>query len=151
MLTGNGQNFTTGLCRFEDDLAGNPSENSKLYIPVKIGDLPNEFFAMVDTGAPYCIFQAEILEALGYTYDPTCEITINTRMGDIKGSIETIRLTLLAQEGDSLEVESAFLVPQFMPPSWPCNFIGYVGCLQRFCFAIDPSHNLFHFGKCPET
>jgi hypothetical protein len=150
MLTDNGQNFTTGICRFVDDLVGNPSENSKLYVPVKIGDLPTDFFALVDTGAPYCIFQAEILDALGYTYDPTCKVTVKTRFGDIKGSIEIIRLTLLAHKGDSLEVESAFLVPETMSASLPCNFIGYVGCLQRFCFAVDPSRNLFHFGKYPE-
>ncbi len=151
MLTDNGQKFTTGLCRYQDDLAENQSTPSKLFIPIRIGDLPGDLWAMVDTGAPYCIFEAEVLEALGYRFDPALTIPLSTRLGQIRGTPHNITLTVLANEGDSLAIESTFLVPETMPHAWKGNFIGYAGCLQRFCFAVDPSKNFFHFGKYPDT
>ena len=138
------QPFTTGICQYQDDLAGEPAENSKLFIEVKIGALEIPVFAMVDTGAPYCVFATEILAELGYSFDRENVVQLSTRKGLFWGTIHRINLTLVANEGESLEVESTFFVPEL----WKGNYIGFMGCLQRLRFAIDPSKNFFHFGKC---
>ncbi|MDH4187342.1 MAG: hypothetical protein OEV08_10110 [Nitrospira sp.] len=149
MLTDGIEVFTTGLCRYQDDLSGQSSNNSKLFIEVKVGDLDFAVWAMVDTGAPYCIFEPEIPNELGYLFQPNNPTTLSTRFGPIIGTLHRIDLTLLANSGQSLVVSSTCLVPQALPSEWKGNFIGYVGCLQRFRFAVDPSNNTFHFGKHP--
>ncbi|OQW31464.1 MAG: hypothetical protein A4E20_03975 [Nitrospira sp. SG-bin2] len=68
---------------------------------------------------------------------------MSTRIGSIRGTIHRIQITLLANEGESLDVDSTFFVPE----KWRGNIIGYMGCLQRIRFAVDPSKNTFHFGK----
>jgi len=52
-------------------------------------------------------------------------------------------VTILAEDGGSLEVEATV----FVPDCWPePNFIGYQGLLERCCFAVDPLRRLFYFG-----
>lgn len=145
MLMDCGQPFTTGICQYQDDLAGGPTDNSKLFIEVKIGALAVPVFAMVDTGAPYCVFDTELLDALGYSFDRENMIPLSTRQGLIWGTVHRITLTLVANQGQSLEVDSTFFVPEL----WKGNYIGFMGCLQRLRFAVDPGNNLFHFGKYP--
>lgn len=143
MLMDGSQYFTTGTCQYQDDLAGQEASTSKLYIEVKVGDFP--VFAMVDTGAPYCVFEPELLAELGYTFDRGNVVELSTRIGRKLGTIHRIPVTILANEGSSLYIDSTFFVPE----SWSGNFLGFMGCLQRFRFAIDPGNNIFHFGKYP--
>ena len=51
--------------------------------------------------------------------------------------------TLVADEGDSVEVDSTVFVSVNGPAG---NFIGYTGFLERIRFAIDPQDNAFIFG-----
>jgi hypothetical protein len=147
MLMDGAETFTTGRCQFEDDLAGQTSTNSKLFIAVKVGHLDLAVWAMVDTGAPFCIFEPEILDELGISFNSHEAIEVSTRLGPIKGSIDRVDITVLANVGESIIVDCTVLVPDTLPSTWRGNFIGYVGCLQRFRFAVDPSKNHFHFGK----
>ena len=66
-----------------------------------------------------------------------------TRLGLIEGRLCKGWLTLLAEEGESLDLEATF----FLSPQWQGgNFLGYEGALERIRFAIDPRENLFYFG-----
>ena len=52
--------------------------------------------------------------------------------------------TILAEQGEELEVDTTF----FLSPEWPGgNFVGYQGFLERFLFAVDASKNRFYFGS----
>ena len=101
--------------------------------------------AVVDTGAPWCIFEpfvAKILVRNSLLVQP--RVALSTRMGMIHGALyrETIRIS--ADEGQPLDVEATI----FVSPDWPGpNFIGYQGLLQRIRFAVDPETNLFYFGR----
>ena len=145
MLSEEGQPFTTGLCKYYDGIEADESGDSKLFIAVKLGTLETPILAMVDTGAPFCIFEPEILAELGYSFEVDRAIRLSTRRGPKLGSPDRIPITFIANEGKSLEVESTV----FVTVDWKGNFIGFMGCLQRLRFAIDPSANSFHFGEMP--
>jgi hypothetical protein len=52
-------------------------------------------------------------------------------------------LTILADDGESLEVQATVFVSR----DWPAGtFLGYSGFLERIRFAVDPQQNDFHFG-----
>ena|SRR5713226_8758595 len=70
MLTLNGIPFTTGRATYRDLHPESVSGKSAIYVqvvlPIHIG---MSFYAIVDTGSPYCIFDTEIAEALGFSFD----------------------------------------------------------------------------------
>jgi hypothetical protein len=52
-------------------------------------------------------------------------------------------LTIVADEGESCEVEATLFVSR----DWAYgNFVGYSGLLERIRFAVDPGTNDFYFG-----
>ncbi len=141
MLTHGTDRFTTGRTSFVD---GPLERESKIYIEVQPGILDLQILAMVDTGAPYCIFDSEVADLLGLAFDPTESIWLSTRRGSLEGTLHRIDIRIIAQEGQSLNVESTV----FVTSDWRYgNFLGYPGFLQRLRFAVDPSRNFFHFGS----
>jgi hypothetical protein len=70
-------------------------------------------------------------------------VRLSTRVGTYEGHLYRGSLTLLAQEGESLDLDVTF----FLSPHWQGgNFLGYEGALERARFAVDPRANLFYFG-----
>ena len=100
---------------------------------------------MVDTAASWCVLEG----ALASLFVQEHEILIQnqrlaTRLGDYVGDLCRAPVTLLADEGDSLTIESTV----FLCRDWPGpNFIGYNGLLERIRFAVDLSSNTFYFGR----
>lgn len=100
--------------------------------------------AMVDTGAPWCIFEPPIgrdiqdrLEELPGTS------VLDTRLGRFEGRLYLGNVTLLAEEGEDLDVETTI----FLCPDWPGgNFVGYQGFLDRICSGLKPNENKVYFG-----
>ena len=83
---------------------------------------------------------AEELSLLNGQGEPT---TISTRLGGFSGRLERTRISIVADEGESLNVEATVWVS----PDWPGHsFLGYGGLLERIRFAVDPSDNTFYFG-----
>ena len=69
--------------------------------------------------------------------------TISSRAGTVKGKLVRATTILVADDGESVEVDSTV----FVSGDWPeGNFIGYSGLLERIRFAIDPGSNSFVFG-----
>ena len=98
---------------------------------------------MLDTGAPWSVLNAELAEALELFDRDGEPVTISSRVGTVQGKLVRAMTTLVADDGDSVEVDSTV----FISRDWPeGNFIGYSGLLERIRFAIDPHDNAFIFG-----
>ena len=147
MLTLNGIPFTTGRATYRDLHPTNVSGKSAIYVQVVLPIQPGvSFYAMVDTGSPYCIFDTEIAEALGFSFNDGESIQLRTPYGEITGTIQRLMISLVAEQGDSLEIDASV----FVTDDWRHgNFLGYSGLLERIRFAFDPETNSFYFG--PQT
>lgn len=102
-------------------------------------------FAVVDTAAPWCVFRPEVNARLEHRLSSIPgQVVLGTRLGRFHGSLHRGPLRILAEHGESLDVEATV----FVTPDWPGpNFLGYQGFLQRIRFAVDPESNLFYFGE----
>lgn len=92
--------------------------------------------ALVDTGARYGIFPADLAGALGYSAEGQAVSTrISTRLGDYDGHLLRIPITIPATEGTGLDMELTW----FVCPGWPGPpVIGWSNCLERIRFCLDP-------------
>ncbi len=112
--------------------------------------------AILDTAAPYSICEREIAEQIGF--DPAEAIettTIDMWAGEIRGTIYRANLALLADEGETVFLDTPVVVPepkenQEFAPGFPPSFLGLIGCLQSIRFAVDPFSETFYFGIHPE-
>ena len=100
---------------------------------------------MVDTAAPWCIFDSEVGEILQEQFQPVSgELSLSTRLGLFTGHLYRAPLAFPPAVGGPFEVEATI----FVSPDWSGgNFLGYEGLLQRIRFAVDPEANLFYFGQ----
>jgi hypothetical protein len=100
---------------------------------------------MVDSAAPWCIFDAEIGEAIRKSFDLVSgPVVLSTRLGNFGGALYSGEVAFEVLEGESFDLE----IVAFLSPDWQGgNFLGYEGFLQRIRFAVDPESNLFYFGR----
>ena len=115
-----------------------------MWVQVALPGLPAPVLAALDTGAAWTVLEPEIAELLGL-FDGSGEVVsrLETPFGPFQGRLERVVMTLLAEEGQDLEVEATVFVCR----DWPReNFLGYAGLLERVRFALDPPRRHFHFG-----
>lgn len=136
--------FATGVSRYLDFRPGRAEPLSRIYIPFQIagGDLWQ--LALVDTRGHFFVPGSDVLELihqeLGESFDQTSLLTAS---GRIEGELHRLSITLIAVEGQDLQVDTtAFISPQWDGPS----ILGYTEFLERIRFAVDPERNLFYFG-----
>lgn len=100
---------------------------------------------MVDTAAPWCIFEPAICKALWDHVDVLREsASIDSRLGRFQGTLCQGRLQIVADDGEDLDIEAVM----FLCPDWSGgNFLGYEGVLDRIRFAVDPHRNRFYFSS----
>ena len=137
--------FTTGSAAYYD--SGTPDQvlaEPRIHIRVELGDSDIEFLALVDSAAPWCILESRLVEAAQDQLEELPrDVAISTRLGRFEGRLYLGELKLLPDDGEELFVATTF----FLSPEWPGgNFVGYVGFLDRFRFAVDPPENRFFFG-----
>ena len=144
MLTLNGMSFTTSRATYRDFDPENLSRQTAIYVQVLLPLHPGvTVYALVDTGAPYCTFETEITEALGLFPNNGERITLSTRRGSFHGTVQRLTIRLVAEQGDSLDVDASV----FVTSDWGAgNFVGYSGFLECFRFAVDLGTNSFYFG-----
>jgi len=144
MLTLNGLPFTTGHATYRDLDPDNARRQHAIYVQVVLPIAAGmSAYALVDTGTPYCIFETEIIEALGLSAVSGESMTLNTAYGSFQGTIQRLTIRLAAEQGDSLDIDASV----FVTDGWGYgNFVGYSGFLERFRFAFDPATNAFYFG-----
>ena len=117
--------FTSGRSKFSDSVPGRMEPTAKVYVKLRIGGVDRTVLAQLDTGAAWSILDSGIAEELGH--------------------LVRLPLTLVADEGESLETEGIFFVCR----DWPVDltFLGYSGLLDSIRFALDPQVNHFYFGS----
>jgi len=137
--------FATGNVRYVDATEASPVTEARIVVPVELKSVAKPVLAVVDTAAPWCIFEPSVAESLVRNSLPILRQTVlSTRMGLIEGAVYRDVLRIPADEGEPLDVDATiFLSPEWRGP----NFIGYQGLLQRIRFAVDPEENLFYFGR----
>ncbi len=142
MLTLDGEIFVVGRSKFFDTLDGS-EPTAKIYVKVLPGDIEVPILSQVDTGAAWSILERDIAEGLGLFDKGGLAVALSTRKGTVNGYLVRVPMTVLADEGDSLQVDGTLFVSQ----DWDHgNFIGYCGLLERIRFGVDPRTNDFYFG-----
>jgi hypothetical protein len=133
------QNYT-GRSGYAADYVEGPYQ---LFVAVEC--LVGEFAvnALLDTGSQWCILPAQIAVALDeatLSHEPGERLS--TRLGTFAGRLVRIPLALVAEEGETLDVDATW----FVSPDWPGPaVIGWKGCLERIRFALDPIREEFYF------
>lgn len=144
MLTLDGELFTSGRCSFLDQHPKFPEPSAKVFVQVKFTGLTGTWIAQVDTGAAYSILEVDAAAALGLLGLKEPWTRLSTRLGTLNGQLIRLPVTLVADHGESLELEAMF----FVSPDWRGgSFLGYTGFLDRLRFALDSPANLFYFGE----
>lgn len=145
ILTSSRGAFFRGLSWYLDSYPGLVETQPRIYVKFRPEGTDSSFLALLDTGGHFCIFNQTVADLvkdqLTEGFGP---VTLRTARGPVYGQLYSYKITLIAELGESLDVEATVLVP----PDWqaPC-FIGYSGALDRMRFAIDPQENRFHFGS----
>jgi hypothetical protein len=144
MLTLNGERFTSGRSRFFDHHPRFSEPTAKVFVKVIFAGLDEVRIAQIDTGAAYSILDVNIAADLGLSGLQEPWTRLSTRIGILNGQLIRLPVTLVADDGKSLDLESVF----FVSTEWRGGtFLGYTGLLDRLRIALDSPANLFYFGE----
>jgi hypothetical protein len=140
--------FATGIASYWDAYPGQESA-ARIVIPLLVAT-NLRIHAILDTGAPWCVFDPRMAKSFieddqNPLFSP---VRLLIRGQWYSGSLYRIPCQLIAEIGESLDVEATVFVPQLRAgESWPHpNFIGLDGFLNRLRIAIDPAENALYFG-----
>ena len=140
---GNGASFAIGRAKYLDQGADASEGTAKIFVRIEPLGFGGTVLAQLDTGAAWSVLNAEIAQALGLVGGDGEELKLKTRLGDFDGRLEEATLTIVAEDGESLDVDARVFVSQ----DWPGQtFLGYMGLLERIRFGLDPQKNDFYFG-----
>ncbi len=141
LLWPDGSTFATGRSRYLDRDPEILAETASVHVQVKFEGV--RVLAMLDTGAAWSVLRADLAAGLDL-FDRDGETkTLSTRIGRVQGRLVRAMTTLVAEDGDSVDIDSTVFVSR----EWRAgNFIGYTGLLERIRFAVDPGTNAFLFG-----
>jgi hypothetical protein len=136
-----GNSFASGCAAFADtDLT---ESSPKIYVRVSFENLPAPVLAQLDTGAAWSVLNVEIARRTGVLDAEGEPLALSARTGKVLGKLVRVLVSLVADAGESLELDATF----FVSPNWRHGtFLGYSGLLERIRFAVDPYQNLFYFG-----
>jgi hypothetical protein len=144
MLRLNGEIFAPGWSRFRDHRPGAIEPTAKIFVKVDFTTIDTTLLAQIDTGAAYSTLETHVAEALDILDGDGQPTTLDTRLGKFDGRLERVPITLVADEGEALDIEAVFFVCR----EWSGRtFLGYAGLLDHIRIALDPRSNLFYFGK----
>ncbi len=143
----NGQPFATSAAAYQYRPATVHETIPRLILRVAIEGLVTH--AMVDTGGVYLFCHPIIASELAF--DATEGLGLQTlifRQERVQGTLHRVTLTLLADEGDNMPIETTAFVPEasYEGISDMPSILGWHGCLDRFRFGIDPVTDTFYFG-----
>lgn len=149
MLQLGGEAFTIGRARYRDHRPKHPEPTAKIHVRIRIGDLPADLLATLDTGAAWTCLDPELAGNAGVLEDgEAVTVQLQTPFGRFNGRLVRVPLKILAdhEQGRTLDVVATAFVAS--DPGWPAGrtFLGYTGLLERIRFAVDPGANYFYFG-----
>jgi hypothetical protein len=145
MLKLGDDDFTQGSSRFTDLRPGTAERTAKIFVKIQFPTPGFLTLAQLDTGCPWSILDPETAALVGVSgSDFGKPVRLSTRLGPKEGPLAKVPLVLVADEGESLEIEGTF----FLPVDWPPGeiFVGYSGLLDSLRLALDPGFNRFYFG-----
>jgi hypothetical protein len=128
--------------------APTPAEpKARLVLRVALEGLTTQ--AMVDTGGLYLFCMPSIARALHLDAAQALGAqTILFRDERVRGALHRLTLTLLAEDGEDMQLDVTAFVPDASyegVPELP-SILGLHGCLERARFAFDPATDTFYFG-----
>lgn len=123
----------------------------RMVIDIYLAKQPTRVPAIIDTGAPWCVFSPLILSDIANDIEAIRPINrpLNIRGIAYTGWLYHIPIHIPALVGEALDIEATAFIPNFPPDEtwfYP-NFIGLQGFLDRIRFAVDPNNNMFFFGR----
>jgi predicted aspartyl protease len=137
-----GAPFCTGVSYYLDHEPLGRSDEARIWVRVGASAGTLRWLALVDTGAPWCIVDGMIADALRLTTHE--DAGLETRFGLLRGELHRVPVMLFADEGEPLIIDATvFASARWTGP----NVIGYHGFLERLRFAVDPGARGFYFGK----
>ena len=147
LLTRGGESFTTGLARYLDSCPGRQEAQARIYVRFRPAGVDAElsFLALLDTGGHYFIPGPDVRDLVrDHLTGKFGDVSLMTAYGLIRGELYPHQVTLIADAGEPLVIESTM----FFSDEWeaPTSFMGYTGVLDRARFAVDSQNVLFHFG-----
>ncbi|MFB2919174.1 hypothetical protein [Aerosakkonema funiforme] len=149
LLYPDGESFAIGAIRYQYAPATTSETTNRIIITVAVENVITQ--AIVDTGAPYPIIAPKVARQAGLDrLTPLERITMLVRGMRLEGGLIRVTMTLLANEGEDLDVSATAFIPDVEEywGNFP-SFIGQIGFLERICYAVNPSTNTFYFGELP--
>lgn len=127
--------WCSGAARLEPGLSVN-GHSLVMAARCRLEHVIGETWALLDTGAQWSLIGGEVADALRDQVDDEAhDVTLQTRLGTVRGRLHRVPITLVADEGIDLSVQSSIL----LAPEWKGPLIlGYGGFLERFRMALDP-------------
>ena len=123
--------------------------SARVYVTVTVEGLEEPFLALLDTGAAFSVLAKEIAEEIGLSDSPGQRVTLDHKGGKTGGRLVPTTITLVADQGEGLRVETTVFIPDDEWPE-PRNFIGYGYFLERIRLGLDPQSNHIYFGGYAE-
>ena len=146
LLYSDGETFATGAIIYQYAPATPSETTNRIVLTVAVENVITQ--AIVDTGAPYPIIAPRVARDAGLNRLAILErITMLVRGMRLEGGLIRVTMTLIADEGDDLDVPATAFIPDGEEywGNFP-SFIGQIGFLERICYAVNPSINTFYFG-----
>jgi hypothetical protein len=148
-----GEPFARGVTGYDYRPATAHETTPRLVLEVAIEGILAE--AVVDTGGVYLVCHPDIARRLSLT--PAEALSgvqgILLRGTVVHGRLYRLTLTLLADQGEDVMIQTTAFVPEPEEAEhWgdlPC-LLGLYGCLERVRFAVDPRAEHFYFGPAAE-
>lgn len=107
--------FTSSRAAYLDGLPGVKQRDARIYVRIAVGAPSLITTAMLDSGSAYSVLDADLAEELGALEEADApSVEMGTRHGVLRGRLVRRRIWLLAEEGESLEVDATFWVS----PEW---------------------------------
>jgi hypothetical protein len=140
--------WSTGSAGFYIE-ADNPRGKIIVGVHCRIHNFEESDIALLDTGAQWSIIGGEVAQEFKDYPIEMRDITLKSRYGDITGNLIVANITLLADDGSDLSIESRILVSK----DWPGPVVlGFRGFLEKLRIALDPGiadgEQVFYFGLC---
>ena len=145
LLSRSGEPFATGASKYLDTHPEHPEDRPRIYVKFRSDGLDGWALALLDTGGHFCILNRSVAKQVeDRLTDQLGEVTLQTARGPVRGDLHLLNVTLVAEQGEDLEIDAVV----FVAPEWegPC-FIGYSGMLDRLRWALDPDVNTYYFGR----
>jgi Magnesium chelatase, subunit ChlI C-terminal len=114
LKTLDGADFATGRARFFDEDANALEGTAKIFVKIEPSNLGFAVLAQLDTGCAWSILKPEIAEAMQLMNEEGQPERLRTRFGNIDGQLKRINISILADDGNSIELEATVFIPHRM-------------------------------------